>query len=59
MPLHHQHDGQSVIDATSTMIVMRLLSDCGTTTSMMIACTSFILPSGVTYADDSFPKHYA
>jgi hypothetical protein len=25
MPLHRQHDGQSVIDATSTMIVMRLL----------------------------------
>jgi hypothetical protein len=34
-----QHDGRSVVDVTSTVIVKRLILGCDTTTSMMIACT--------------------
>jgi hypothetical protein len=39
--------------------VKRLISDCSTTTSMVIACTPVILPPEVSYVEDSFPKHYA
>jgi hypothetical protein len=63
------HDGRSVIDAMSTMIMKGLISGCGRTTSTMIAYTPIILLSEVSYADDllsevsyvdgSFPKHYA
>jgi hypothetical protein len=48
-----------VATSSSTMIVKRLISDCGTTTSMTIACTPVLLPPEVLYVDDSFPKHYA
>jgi hypothetical protein len=39
LPLLRQHESQSIVDDTSTVIVKRLISGCGTTTSMMIAYT--------------------
>jgi hypothetical protein len=36
--LFHQHNGQSIIDATLIMIVNRLISGYDTTTLMMIVC---------------------
>jgi hypothetical protein len=57
--LLHQHDGQRIIGATSTVIMKRLISDCTTTTLKTIACTPIILLPEVSYVEDSFPKHYA
>jgi hypothetical protein len=58
-PLLRQHEDQSIIDDTSIVIVKWLISGCGTTTSMTIACTPVLLPPGVSYTENSFPKHYA
>jgi hypothetical protein len=41
LPLLRQHEGQSVFDDTSIVIVKRVISGCSTTTSMIIACTPF------------------
>jgi hypothetical protein len=38
-PLLRQHKGQSVVDDTSIVIMKRLISGSGTTTSTMIVCT--------------------
>jgi hypothetical protein len=38
-PLLRQHKGRSVIDDTSIVIMKRLISGSGTTTSTMIVCT--------------------
>jgi hypothetical protein len=40
------------------MIMKRLISGCGMTTSMMIACIPIILLPKVSYAEDSFPEHF-
>jgi hypothetical protein len=58
-PLLHQHEGQSVIDDTSIVTMNRLISDYDTTTLTMIVCTLILLPSEVSYTNDSFSKHYA
>jgi hypothetical protein len=43
----------------SIVIVKRLISGYDMTTLMMIVCIPVILPSDVSYAKDSFFKHYA
>jgi hypothetical protein len=46
-PLLHQHDGRSVVDTTSIVIVKRLISGCGTTTSTMISYTRHSSAGGI------------
>jgi hypothetical protein len=56
--LLRQHEGQSVVDDISTVIVKRLILVCDTTTSITIAYTPVLLSPEVSYAKDSFSKYY-